>query len=182
MAGTLLPQNSEGVKDAEAEVSSRPASDRIAMTASQHFRFFDLPPELWLKISKMAIDDCPVIETDDLLLGETVTAKAPLTNTCRLLRNEILPYYLQTKTSITVNTHSCALDDVGVWARSFAPSTRAKVTGVRLSTYFPVQLLADREEWLSKYWELKVKLVRTEKGGIVDEFPKTEHFNVKILE
>lgn len=135
------------------------------LTASQPFRLLNLPPELWLKIDKMAVDDCTAVNYGDILLwrylrgGEMVTSKAPLLVTCHTLRKELLPYYLQTKVSVEEDIRDSTRDNVGHWARSLTSSTRLKMTGVKVVARCRPDLLAYFEELLSECWKLKVTLL-----------------------
>jgi hypothetical protein len=78
------------------------------MEGEQPFRLFALPPELWIKIGKMAIEDLPTVEIwaamiDDKL--DRLCAPAVL-QTCTALRNELRLEYYRTK----VELHSAQFD------------------------------------------------------------------------
>ena len=73
----------------------------------QPFRLLDLPPELWLKIGKLAIDSTPLLLKSNHICNimhssEERRASASLwqpaiTRVCVPLRVELLPYYYQTR-------------------------------------------------------------------------------------
>lgn len=67
---------------------------RVSLTRWQVFPLLDLPPELWIKIGKIAIDcglklGCWPYREDVVLLLK----QAPITRVCNLLRLELLPYF-----------------------------------------------------------------------------------------
>ncbi|KAK5744739.1 hypothetical protein LTR17_001815 [Elasticomyces elasticus] len=63
------------------------------------FRLFDLPPELWIRIARLALDDKPKIRAwpDNHPTGtcELVLNQPAITRTCHALRAEILPLFYE---------------------------------------------------------------------------------------
>ncbi|EME48264.1 hypothetical protein DOTSEDRAFT_78310 [Dothistroma septosporum NZE10] len=72
----------------------------------------DLPPELWVKIGKLAIDEAPTYTDGGRSLLSPVrqyhikrlvgTDRPAVTRTCAMLCAESLPYYYRTKVDIVV--------------------------------------------------------------------------------
>ncbi|KAK5677500.1 hypothetical protein LTS10_010072 [Elasticomyces elasticus] len=60
------------------------------------FRLFDLPPELWVRIARIALDDKPKIRAWSRwdTYEQTLTQPA-ITRTCHALRVEILPLFYE---------------------------------------------------------------------------------------
>ncbi|KAK4497316.1 hypothetical protein PRZ48_011766 [Zasmidium cellare] len=137
----------------------------------KHFRLFDLPPELWIKIGKMAIDDSPAIKNYEIHCRRTIKSLAALAYTCRALRKELLPYYCETKISpvFSIFEEAGRIGRLGHWARRLDPSTRAMVTEAQVYTYRK-DSLEELESLLSGIWLLKIKLVPLVRAGAFSGF------------
>ncbi|KAK4497310.1 hypothetical protein PRZ48_011760 [Zasmidium cellare] len=100
-----------------------PEPDNVSLDAKpendpEPFRLLDLPPELWVKIGKYAIDDAPKVteqnflEASDIKHSEWASVKEAraaliqpaITKICQVMRNELLPYYYQAKFHVVFNT------------------------------------------------------------------------------
>ncbi|KAK4612108.1 hypothetical protein CLAFUW4_13358 [Fulvia fulva] len=109
------------------------------------FRLLDLPPELWSKIGQLIVDDASTVTEKKLYwihhpypssAQELAEIQQPATTrTCSILRAELLPYYYQSKISISVIASSLASRVVGKWLRMIGSKNRSVVTGVWLTLY-----------------------------------------------
>ncbi|KAK3661630.1 hypothetical protein LTR56_000118 [Elasticomyces elasticus] len=71
-----------------------------AVTESDEvFRLFDLPPELWVRIARLALDDKPKIrawpKNPQMGTYEQILTQPAITRTCHALRVEILPLFYE---------------------------------------------------------------------------------------
>ncbi|KAK4611497.1 hypothetical protein CLAFUW4_13210 [Fulvia fulva] len=60
----------------------------------------DLPPEIWSQIGKLVVDNEANLPYYDFLTVERLSRgqpQPPVTRVCKVLREELLPYYYKTK-------------------------------------------------------------------------------------
>ncbi|KAK4497309.1 hypothetical protein PRZ48_011759 [Zasmidium cellare] len=65
------------------------------------FRLLDLPPEIWSKIGKMVIDDIPEVTMYTFRRFPCKDHQAPILRTCRVVREELLPYFWEAGVKVT---------------------------------------------------------------------------------
>ncbi|KAK5712361.1 hypothetical protein LTR15_011941 [Elasticomyces elasticus] len=64
------------------------------MAKESHFRLFDLPDEIWVKITKYAVDLTPKRPHNQLGFYSPDLVRQPaITRACHKLRAELLPYF-----------------------------------------------------------------------------------------
>lgn len=146
--------------------------DSHARTNSyQPFRLLDLPPELWSKIGRIAIDkgdDDPWWCHISKRSSEAVVAP-PIAQTCRALRYELLPYYYETRVEIRDVQLDLGVElrNIGIWLMAVGHAHRACIRNVTVSV-----ASGEAETWESdtmKIWGVDFKLVenriRLDVGG-----------------
>ena len=141
------------------------------------FRLLDLPPELWIKIGKLMIDEstsCTAnkdtwrralkLPNRDYLCNSDPPA---ILHTCGLLRFELTPYYYRTKVDISAlyrrKNNFWGLDAVGKWLRSADPVNRRMISGLEItqSRYCQQRFVAGTSEVeprLREVWMVDLKV------------------------
>lgn len=84
---------------------------------TQRKGLLDLPPEIWSHIGKLAIDQVPTFSNFQLPDWKSTYHQPPLTRTCRLLREENLPYFYSTRIRVRCveiqDDTECLLEAIG---------------------------------------------------------------------
>ncbi|KAK4611869.1 hypothetical protein CLAFUW4_12863 [Fulvia fulva] len=120
----------------------------------------DLPAEIWSKIGKLAVDVSKPITSGDFFTHPPRYFQPPITRTCRVLREELLPYFFSTRTVIWFPTYSVV--KLGNWLRALDPEMRRAISGI-CTEALPrsVQLL---EYQLEEAWRVSLSLVLLEEA------------------
>ena len=115
----------------------------------------------------MAIDDCKTLDWESIVPNDERRTKGlPLAQTCRALREELLPYFLKTR----INLYWFSIEDgfgapiYGQWFRSIEDKYRCNVRGVVVDT----EGRDDIEEWIEKVkkvWGVEFKASRYNRGS-----------------
>ncbi|KAF7188661.1 hypothetical protein HII31_09913 [Pseudocercospora fuligena] len=129
--------------------TSAEATDNGSDGQEKPFRLLDLPPELWIKIGQMAVDDatepnkCLAREKEsaedvsgawpldsETTVGESQRVLQPaITKTCRILRRELLPYHYEN--NVTLVLIECLQywerEKINKWLAAIGTESRKKI-------------------------------------------------------
>ncbi|KAK4611728.1 hypothetical protein CLAFUW4_13312 [Fulvia fulva] len=105
------------------------------------------------QIGKHAIDNERRVCGGGLNVWKSTYHQPPITRTCRLLREELLPYFYSTKVLIT-----CGADDeeLGLWLRTIGPENRRAIVGIKRATFCPGGM--DEESEYKENWGVELKI------------------------
>ncbi|KAK4892520.1 hypothetical protein LTR27_008984 [Elasticomyces elasticus] len=85
------------------------------MAKERHFRLFDLPDEIWVKITKYAVDLTPKRSQKQLGWCSPDLVRQPaVTRACHSLRAELLPYFYEHHIKLFLY-RSAGEDEVNMW-------------------------------------------------------------------
>ncbi|KAK4631981.1 hypothetical protein CLAFUW4_03368 [Fulvia fulva] len=118
---------------------------------SKPFRLLDLPPELWSKIGRVAVDEVPRIDSyairkpsmDAEVYGAnrkpcTGDHQPPITRACAALRHELLPYYYKSRVDVAIcRSTRWLVKNTGRWLRAIGPANRNLVRGIKVRIEAP---------------------------------------------
>ncbi|KAK3658977.1 hypothetical protein LTR56_001414 [Elasticomyces elasticus] len=107
------------------------------MPSDSHFRLFDLPDEIWVKIAKYAVDLSPKPKQNQAASCSPDLVRQPaITRACHKLRAELLPYFYghHVKLFLCCNFHGLCLwsGRTRVWLRAIGPSNLESIRSIRL--------------------------------------------------
>lgn len=120
--------DSGGDNEGDTSVSTPLPHNHAKADKRQAISLLDLPDELWSLIGMMVVDEMPIVTTLDLRdrrRGVQCTRPA-LAQTCRLLHNELLPYYLLNKVSIAIT--AADFGDLSPWLQAIPAPHRKHLT------------------------------------------------------
>ena len=88
----------------------------------------DLPPEIWSTIGKLAIDNEEPITAFKLIYKDLKACPPAVTQVCKLLRGELLPYFFSTK--INIRLLESEIRSLLPWLRTVETSNRRLINGI----------------------------------------------------
>ncbi|KAK5691508.1 hypothetical protein LTR97_011501 [Elasticomyces elasticus] len=98
----------------------------------QVFRLFDLPPELWVRVARLALDDKPKIRAWPRWdTHEQILAQPAITRTCHALRVEILPLFYESHIRFRFDGLAGGVKR-RVWLRAMGAANRRCLKNVEL--------------------------------------------------
>lgn len=109
------------------------ARSQALADTSQPFRLLDLPPEIWSRIGKFAIDNVKRMTWWDLVNANASSRQPSITRTCICLRKELLPYYYCTKIEVIIGW--CDLHTWSPWLRALSPASRRLIHGLLMDCF-----------------------------------------------
>lgn len=125
--GTILHPRGQGTAEDPIDLENELAVT-LPSPELKPFRLLDLPPELWIRIGKFAIDVYPRVASR---FARSSRGYSPsrrhfplqpgITRVCTMLRAELLPYYYRTRIRLEVSHH---VVEVGRWLRHIGPANR----------------------------------------------------------
>lgn len=129
--------------------------------SNQRTSLLDLPPEIWSKTGKLVIEDSNPL-TGGAFARErqpqTRWHQPPLTRTCRVLRNELLPQFYKTRVKII-----CVAREVqmGFWLRTIGLELRKVIRGVFVFSTIGDSLQELKERAMDN-WGVELELEQVE--------------------
>lgn len=116
-----------------------PITRLIRLTKSQPAGLLDLPAEIWSKIGHYAIDAELVYTLKDICSPDCLPFdqiefngiqwphQPAITRTCRVLREELLPYFYQTKVTFTIQHASTSQEYIRGFLKGIGASNRQNI-------------------------------------------------------
>lgn len=160
--------------------ASRPVSQLIsspspiqATNTNKRASLLDLPAEIWAQIGRLAIDATPQLDRSAVTPWEACKGGSParqpaITRTCRILRQELLPYYYKTRVQMTIYAGlvSDPESDVERWLQAIGHENRLSLRGLQV-----VSVVMDADAAAAKakrHWGLQVEFVKTDEHKNID--------------
>lgn len=133
--------------------------DKPITTTKQPTSILALPAELWSKIGRLVIDNSKHLSTRDFKHRNSEYHQPPITRTCRILREELLPYFYATKIHIAMGADY----DLGSWLRALDRETRCFIDGI--TTTYHASKKGKQRALLADWWRVDLMLKEVRRVG-----------------